>query len=47
MNNILDKVKGKYFDIVLTHTCPYKYEPREAFMQGLDQSKLDKFMEHF
>ena len=47
MNNILDNVKGKHFDIVLTHTCPYKYEPREVFIQGLDQSKVDKSMEHF
>ena len=47
MVTILDKVKGKHFDIVLTHTCPYKYEPREVFMQGLDQSKVDKSMEHF
>ncbi len=47
MDTILDKVKGKHFDIVLTHTCPYKYEPREVFIQGLDQSKVDKSMEHF
>ncbi len=47
MDTILDKVNGKHFDIVLTHTCPYKYEPREVFMQGLDQSKVDKSMEHF
>ena len=47
MNTILDKVKGKHFDIVLTHTCLYKYETREVFMQGLDQSKVDKSMEHF
>ena len=47
MDTILEKVKGKHFDIVLTHTCPYKYEPREVFMQGLDQSKVDKSMEHF
>lgn len=47
MDTILAKVKGKHFDIVLTHTCPYKYEPREVFMQGLDQSKVDKSMEHF
>lgn len=47
MNDILAKVKGKHFDIVLTHTCPYKYEPREVFMSGIDQSKVDKSMEHF
>lgn len=47
MDTILDKTKGKHFDIVLTHTCPYKYDPREVFMQGLDQSKVDKSMENF
>lgn len=47
MNNIIDKVKGKHFNIVLTHTCPYKYEPKEVFIQGLDQSKVDKTMEKF
>lgn len=47
MDSILSKVKGKHYDIVLSHTCPYKYEPREVFMQGLDQAKVDKTMEHF
>lgn len=47
MNSIVNKVKGKHFDIVLTHTCPYKYEPREVFIQGIDQSKVDKTMEKF
>ena len=47
MNNILDKVKDKHFDIVLSHTCPYKYEPKETFKLKLDQSKIDKSMEHF
>ena len=47
MNNILDKVKDKHFDVVLTHTCPYKYEPKETFKLKLDQSKIDKSMEHF
>ncbi len=44
---ILKKVKGKHFDIVLTHTCPLKYEPKEVFMKGLDQAKVDKSMEIF
>lgn len=47
MNSIINKIKGKHFDIVLTHTCPYKYEPREVFLPGIDQSKVDKTMEHF
>ena len=47
MRAILKKVKGKHFDVVLTHTCPYKYEPREMFLGGIDQSKVNKTMEHF
>ena len=47
MDNIYEKVNGKHFDIVLSHTCPYKYEPREVFMSGIDQSKVDKSMEYF
>lgn len=42
MDNILNKIKGMHFDIVLTHTCPYKYEPREVFIRGLEQTKVDK-----
>ena len=47
MNNIYNKVKGKHFDIVLTHTCPLKYVPIEMFLTGIDQSKVDKNMEKF
>lgn len=28
-------------DIVLSHTCPFKYEPREMFLPGIDQSSVD------
>ena len=47
MNKIIKKVKGKHYDVVLTHTCPYKYEPTEVFILGIDQSKVDKSMEYF
>lgn len=47
MKNILEKIKGKHFDIVLTHTCPYKYEPTETFLNDIDQTKVDKTMEYF
>ncbi len=47
MKSIYEKVKGKHFDVVLSHTCPYKYEPTEVFLKWLDQSKVDKTMEHF
>lgn len=32
-------------DVVLSHTTPLKYEPVEVFMQGIDQSKVDKSTE--
>ena len=47
MNNILDKYKDKHVDIILSHTCPLKYEPTEVFMKGIDQSMVDKTMEVF
>lgn len=28
-------------DIVLSHTCPFKYEPVEMFISGIDQSTVD------
>ena len=47
MEQILNKVKGEKYDVVMTHTCPYKYEPREMFLSGIDESRVDKSMEHF
>lgn len=47
MDNILKKYKGQHIDIVLSHTCPLKYEPTEVFMEGIDQSDVDKSMEKF
>ena len=35
------QIKEKDFDIILSHTCPYKYEPREMFISGIDQSTVD------
>lgn len=32
-------------DIVLSHTGPLKFEPREMFMEGIDQSRVDKSTE--
>ena len=45
---ILEEVKRiKSVDLVLTHTCPYEWEPRELFLSGLDQSTVDDSMEHW
>lgn len=32
-------------DIILTHTCPYRYIPTEWFLKGVDQSRVDKSTE--
>lgn len=32
-------------DLVLTHTCPYKYLPTEVFLPGIDQSRVDQSTE--
>lgn len=32
-------------DFVFSHTCPISYEPREVFLKGLDQTKVDKTTE--
>ena len=42
---ILNNVRGKHFDAVLSHTCPVSWEPTEVFLSCVDQSKVDKTME--
>lgn len=37
--------RGWKIDIVLTHTCPSSFEPTEAFLEGVDQSTVDKTTE--
>lgn len=32
-------------DVVLTHTCPFSYEPRECYLKGIEQSSVDKSTE--
>lgn len=43
--NILSSIRGKYFDYVLSHTCPYSYQPRETFKYNL--TDVDTTMEQF
>lgn len=33
------------FDIVLSHTCPERYEPTEVFIKGIRQDMVDRSME--
>ena len=44
---ILKTYSGEKVDYIMSHTCPYKYIPREAFLPGIDQRKVDNSMEHF
>ena len=34
-------------DIILSHTCPYKYLPREMFLEEIDQNTVDNSTEYF
>lgn len=46
---VLSKLKenNNKVDVILSHTCPYKYIPYEAFLSGIDQSKVDNSTEKF
>ena len=46
VESVLDGIGWK-IDTVLSHTCPYKAIPVEAFLPGLDQSKVDNSTERW
>ena len=48
-NKVIDVLKenNNKVDIILSHTCPFKYLPREMFLEGVDQSKVDQSTEIF
>lgn len=39
------QLQDNEIDIILSHTCPRKYEPIEAFLAFIDQSTVDKSTE--
>lgn len=41
------KKNDNQMDIILSHTCPFKYMPFEAFVDGVDEVLVDKSTEHF
>lgn len=45
--DIINKCTGEKVDYILSHTCPYKYIPREAFLPGIDERLVDNSMEYF
>lgn len=46
VKQVLKKLDNK-IDIILSHTCPYKYLPKEMFLEGIDQSTVDNSTEYF
>ena len=45
MRACLKNARDYEFDLVLTHTCPYSWQPVDLFLRGLDQSTVDNTME--
>ena len=41
------QVKSTTVDIVLSHTCPFRYEPTEMFLPYIDQSNVDDSTERW
>ena len=41
------QIAEKGFDIILSHTCPFKYEPTEVFLPMIEQSTVDASTEHW
>ena len=38
---------GRKVDIILSHTCPLKYEPIETFISSIDQTQVDSSTEEW
>lgn len=47
MELIENKVRGKTYDFVFSHTAPIDWEPTDLFLNGINQSLVDKSMEYF
>ena len=45
--HVLEALKNNKIDIILSHTCPYKYIPREMFIEEIDESLVDNSTEYF
>lgn len=48
-NRTLENLEKENYqvDIILTHTCPFKYLPYEMFHVGVNQKMVDQSLEHF
>ena len=41
------QIQSKSFDIILSHTCPFKYEPTEMFLGVIDRRTVDDSTERW
>lgn len=44
-NLISQLADGQSYDLILAHTCPYEWMPRDLFLSCVDQSTVDNSME--
>ena len=44
-SEIESKYANCHLDYILSHTCPYSWQPTDLFLRGLDQSTVDNSME--
>ena len=44
---ILQTMENEKVDFIFTHTCPSIYEPKDLFLDCVDQSTVDKSMEYW
>lgn len=47
MSNIQGECYGEHFDFILSHTCPFSWQPTDLFLTCLDQSTVDNTMEQW
>ena len=47
MTAAMQYFKGKSVDFIFSHTCPISWEPNDLFLNGIDQSIVDKSMEYW
>lgn len=45
MREITDRVAGRSFDLVLSHTCPFSLQPFDLFLPFVNQDEVDKTTE--
>lgn len=45
ISDITFRITDRTFDIILSHTCPTSWEPKDKFLSFIDQSTVDRTME--